>query len=180
MSSVTKRGAVKPTLNITPLIDVVFLLIVFFLLVNNIVTEENPELKLPELEKPETRQVAAENRLVINIVPKESWDGEPGPGTPVEQVLQRGGEAELVAVGYEEFMVDDPDYLSDFREHMANLINAKKGKGELRFIFRVDATIYYFQVVPVMDALQSAMADAGLDPEKGETLIDIVAYMPQD
>jgi hypothetical protein len=63
---------------------------------------------------------------------------------------------------------------------MEQAINARRAKGDLRFIFRVDATIYYHHVVPVMDALQSAMADAGLDPEKGETLIDIVAYMPQD
>ncbi len=180
MSNVTKRGAVKPTLNITPLIDVVFLLIVFFLLVNNIVTDEAPPLKLPDLEKPETRQVAEENRLVINIVPKEMWEGDPGPGTPVGQVLGRQGEAESVKVGGRTFPVDDPEYLTNFREFMEQAINARRAKGDLRFIFRVDATIYYYQVVPVMDALQSAMADAGLDPEKGETLIDIVAYMPKD
>ena len=31
-----------------------------------------------------------------------------------------------------------------------------------------------------MDALQNAMIDAGLDPDQGETQIDIVTYMPQD
>ena len=31
-----------------------------------------------------------------------------------------------------------------------------------------------------MDMLQNAMVEAGLDPTKGETMLDIVAYMPQD
>lgn len=180
MSAVTKRGAVKPTLNITPLIDVVFLLIVFFLLVNNIVTDEVPPLKLPDLEKPETRQVAEENRVIVNIVPMDEWDGEPGPGSSVGAVLARGGQAKYVKVGPVSFDLEVEGSIDEFRAHMVKVINTRRARGDLRFLFRVDATIYYSQVLPVMDALQNAMIEAGLDPAEGETMLDIVAYMPQD
>jgi len=180
MSNVTKRGAVKPTLNITPLIDVVFLLIVFFLLVNNIVTDEVPELKLPSLEKPETRQNADENRIIVNLIPEDEWEGDPGPGSPVGAVLARRGTAKYIRVTGQSFDVQDPDSLAAFRDHMVKVIGNRRGAGDLRFLFRVDATIYYKDVIPVMDMLQNAMVEAGLDPEKGETMLDIVAYMPQD
>ena len=179
MSNVTKRGAVKPTLNITPLIDVVFLLIVFFLLVNNIVTDEVPELKLPELEKPETRQNADENRIIINIIPEDAWEGDPGPGSETGAVLARRGTAKHIRVTGVGFDVQDPDSLMAFRDHMVKVIGIRRGAGNLKFLLRVDATIYYSQVLPVMELLQAAMIDAELDPTKGETMIDIVAYMPQ-
>ncbi|XAL98652.1 biopolymer transporter ExbD [Phycisphaeraceae bacterium D3-23] len=175
-SNVTKRGAVKPTLNITPLIDVVFLLIVFFLLVNNIVTDENPDMKLPEVEKPETIQVVSENRLIISLIPDEEWEGEPGPGSPVEHVLQRGGKAKAISLAGVEYAMDDPDRIQAFRDKLVDLIRLRHPRGGLRFLFRVDATIYYREVLPVMAIMLEAMFECGL--EKGETLIDIVAYMP--
>ena len=36
----------------TPMIDIVFQLIVFFMLVNNIISDENAVMIVPELEKP--------------------------------------------------------------------------------------------------------------------------------
>lgn len=178
MSNVTRRGSVKPSLNITPLIDVVFLLIVFFLLVNRIVTDENPELKLPDLEEPVTIQAVADNRLIISIVPKEEWDGEPGPGSVEGEVLARGGDARFVTIGGKKFDLEVSGSLDEFHDFMVDLINQRRERGDLRFLFRVDATVYYYQVVPVMDMLQTAMVNGGLDASKGETMIDIVAYMP--
>ncbi|MFI4859811.1 MAG: ExbD/TolR family protein [Phycisphaerales bacterium JB063] len=175
-SNVTKRGPVKPALNITPLIDVVFLLIVFFLLVNNIVTDENPNMKLPEVDKPETIQVVSENRLIISVLPEEEWEGEPGPGSPVDQVLQRGGKAKAISLGGATYPMDDPEQIQAFRDALVAAIQRRHPRGDLRFLFRVDATIYYREVLPVMAIMLEAMFECGL--EKGETLIDIVAYMP--
>ena len=76
MSQVTKRGAVEPTLNITPLIDVVFLLIVFFMLVMPIVRDENPELQLPDLDRPNVYPPEGERKVTVNIVPEAEFDDE--------------------------------------------------------------------------------------------------------
>ena len=71
MSKVTQRGAVAPTMNITPLIDVVFLLIIFFMLVNNITSEEVVEMQLAELEESKAREIGEMERVVVNIAPQE-------------------------------------------------------------------------------------------------------------
>ena len=47
MSSVFKRGNAKIEANLTPMIDVTFLLIVFFVLVSQIVEVENVPMSLP-------------------------------------------------------------------------------------------------------------------------------------
>ncbi len=68
-SQVHKRGPVSPTLNLTPLIDVTFLLIIFFMLVNNIITEESVLMHVPELDNPQTQPFDSEYRLTINLAP---------------------------------------------------------------------------------------------------------------
>ena len=47
MSSIFRRGPAQAQANITPMIDVVFLLIVFFVLVSQIVDLESVDLDLP-------------------------------------------------------------------------------------------------------------------------------------
>ena len=59
MSRIHKRGTAELHANLTPMIDVTFLLIVFFVLVSQIVEVENVELKLPELEETAHRDVLA-------------------------------------------------------------------------------------------------------------------------
>ena len=66
MSIVIKRGPRAPQMNMTPLIDVVFQLILFFMLVNNIVAEESIQMIVPLLEDPETQQLGDVHRIVIS------------------------------------------------------------------------------------------------------------------
>ena len=54
MSRAFRRGRTDVQANLTPMIDVTFLLIVFFVLVSQIVEVENVDLLLPELEDPAT------------------------------------------------------------------------------------------------------------------------------
>ena len=61
-SQVFKRGPVTPQMNITPLIDVVFLLIIFFMLVTNIIAEEAVEMIVPQLDDPVTRELGNVDR----------------------------------------------------------------------------------------------------------------------
>ncbi len=186
MSHVTRRGPVKPSLNITPLIDVVFLLIVFFMIVNNIVTDEVPELQLPELLDPQTSTPEGEGRVIVNIVPLQAYEPDKesgrkvGPGNPELQVLSRGGEVKAVTIGKNEWVITEEGAMKEFQEFAALSIRTrfeKNGKPPI-IMLRADAGVYYGQVLPIMNTLQQAMADA-LEPElAAETPIQLVAYMP--
>ena len=175
MSQVTRRGAVKPQLNITPLIDVVFLLIVFFMIVNNIVTDEVPELQLPDLVDPETHQPEGESRVIVNIIPVQEFEpaGENakfGPGKSEAQVLSRRGEVRAVSIGNREWDVKDGEAMKERFD----------GRQPPMIMLRADAAVYYNQTLSIMAILQQAMAD-GLGAEvAAATPIHLVAYMPQD
>ena len=55
--------------NLTPMIDVTFLLIIFFVLVSQIVEVENVDLGLPSPEDPASQLAGEQQRVVINVVP---------------------------------------------------------------------------------------------------------------
>ncbi len=69
MSTIFRRGKAELNANLTPMIDVTFLLIVFFVLVSQIVEVENVEMALPELPDPATVLPGEEQRAVINVLP---------------------------------------------------------------------------------------------------------------
>ena len=71
MSTIYKRGNAEISANLTPMIDVTFLLIVFFVLVSQIVEVENVEMELPKPTEPLTEKLGEEQRAVINVVPEE-------------------------------------------------------------------------------------------------------------
>jgi len=58
--------------NLTPLIDVVFLLIVFFVLVSRIVDEDRPRLDLPSPWPPASMVPAAGPKVIVSVLPGES------------------------------------------------------------------------------------------------------------
>ena len=182
MSQVTKRGAVKPALNITPLIDVVFLLIVFFMLVMNIVSDENPELQLPDLDRPNVYPPEGERKVTINIVPESPFDGEFGPGKSTGEVLSRPGQAEFVQIANSKWKLGEEDAMVDFREKLKGMIQARMAGPDKPPIIqlRVDAAVYYAQVLPVMTNLQLAMAEALGGDLAAATPVHLVAYQGID
>jgi len=175
-SQVTKRGPVKPSLNITPLIDVVFLLIVFFMLVQKIQQDDMPPLQLPDIEETLAAEVKSENKLVVNIIPEAPFEGELGPGAEIGEVLLRSPEAAAVVFGQREYPVDDADAMIAFRENFAAVIGERMKSGEIVFILRADAAIRYSAVMPVIAVMQGSMTDAKLEAELGAGTINIVAY----
>ncbi len=64
------RGPARIAPNLTPMVDMVFLLIVFFVLVAQINTVERFELTLPNVAEAESNPIGPEGRLVINVVPR--------------------------------------------------------------------------------------------------------------
>jgi biopolymer transport protein ExbD len=181
MSQVTKRGAVEPALNITPLIDVVFLLIVFFMLVNNIVTDEVPKVQLPDLDDPNVFPPEGDRRVIVNIVPEQEYDGEFGPGNSTTEVLSRVGQAKFVQIGGRKWELGQEDAMEDFRTTLEQVIRARTvGDTPPNIMLRVDAAVYYAQVLPVMTNLQLAMAEALGGDLAAATPVHLVAYKGKD
>ncbi len=69
MSMLFQRGQARIEANMTPMIDMTFLLIVFFVLVSEIVDLESVEMSLPRPREPASELASDESRAVINVVP---------------------------------------------------------------------------------------------------------------
>jgi len=162
MSQVIQRGPASPGMNITPLIDVVFLLIIFFMLVNNIVSEESVKMILPTVENPKTRELGEVDRIVVNIAPEPFTDAGRS-----ESPLSHTGTPRYVKVGTgtnSRFEVGDLPGITDA------LKAAKANNPEVEVLLRVDGAMYYEAVQPIMAAVSSA----------GIETINLVAYMPEE
>ena len=156
-SQVHQRGATAPEMNITPLIDVVFQLIIFFMLVNNIVSREVVEMVVPSLEEPKTKQMAEENRVIVSVAPRE-FSGNARSPDP----LMFSGTAQYVQVGSQEFP------MSQLSQVTNELKRIRSQRPDVKVILRADTALYYEEVQPVM----AAVTGAGIET------VDLVAYMP--
>ena len=162
MSKVTERGAVTPTMNITPLIDVVFLLIIFFMLVNNIVTEEVVEMELSQLDGSKAREIGELNRVVVNIAPQDfSRDGRQ------EAPLEHVGTPAYVKVGTGS---NSRFELGDIEGITGRLREVQATNPEVEVLLRADAAIFYNEVRPIMNAVTAA----------GIETVNLVAYRPEE
>ncbi len=157
-SRIFQRGPTKPQMNITPLIDVVFLLIIFFMLVNNIITEQSVEMIVPQLDEPTTREMDEAGRLIVNIAPAEYAFKE-----RKDDPLMFEGEARFIRVGLQTFAADDLEGVT------AALTQAKSENPDIQVVLRSDGALYYGVVQPVMGAITRA----GIDK------VNLVAYMPE-
>lgn len=69
MSAVHKRGFAEVQGNLTPMIDMTFLLIVFFVLVSRIVDREAAEMNLPQPSHSVAEKPGDERRVIVNVLP---------------------------------------------------------------------------------------------------------------
>ncbi len=134
MSATCKRGPARIEANLTPLIDVTFLLIVFFVLVSQIVELENVDLDLPAPTDPVSELAGDEQRAVVNIVPK--------PGGDVLE-YRLGGKSYGA----------DRDGLAAITARLASMYQNNPG---LSVNLRADASTHYRWVEPVMQAVSTA------------------------
>ncbi len=88
-----RRGFPGIASDMTPLIDVVFLLIVFFVLVSRIVDEDRPRLDLPSPEPAASRTPEAGPRAIVNVLDDQetvlSLDGRQWRGDQAVGSLQK-------------------------------------------------------------------------------------------
>ncbi len=157
-SKVFHRGPTRPQMNITPLIDVVFLLIIFFMLVNNIITEQSVQMIVPQLEEPTTRELDEKGRLIVNIAPADYVYKE-----RIDDPLLFDGEPRFIRVGLQTFEPGDLEGVTDA------LVEARGNNPDLEVVLRSDGALYYGVVQPVMGAITRA----GIDK------VNLVAYMPE-
>ena len=153
-----RHNPVKPEMNMTPLIDVTFLLIVFFMLVNNIVASESVPLLPPKLEDPTTRDLGDVDKIVVSLVPLP-FDGSDRADDP----LNHPGAAQHLRMGLERFELDQ---LAAFTDRL----RARRAEApETSVLLRADAAAHYREVEPVMTAITNA----------GIGTVHLVAQMPQ-
>lgn len=158
MSKVFKRGPAVASMNMTPMIDVTFQLIIFFMLVNNIIGEEAVEMIVPKLDDPKTYEMGEKDRVTVNVAP-QSYDAARKVGD-----LNIPGEAASVKVGLMNYGLDEMEAVTEA------LRQAKAQNEKVEVLLRADSGLYYDEVQPVMQAITSA----------GIVKVNIVAYMPED
>lgn len=124
--------------NLTPMIDVTFLLIVFFVLVSQIVEVENVPMELPAPVDPPTEHAGDEQRVVINVIP--------GPD----------GRADGWRFGS---IVHTPD-ADGLAQITARLSDAFSANPHVQVNLRADRRTRYEDVEPVMRAVGDAARTA--------------------
>lgn len=126
-----KTQSVTPQMNMTPLIDVTFQLIIFFMLVSNLIGHEALPMRVPVLEDPQTRQLGQSDRVVVNVLPSDSgmiW----------------------VHVGLTRISGTDPVAIRETLKAMV-LKNA-----DLEVVLRAERSLAFTQVQPVITAIRQA------------------------
>ena len=134
MPKLSHRKMAPVELNLTSMLDVIFLLIIFFLLVSNMSTAELPKLEPPEPESSQAREPQERSRVVINIIPPES----------------RNGTVQRVRVGQEDIAPGNFGRLTQM------LQTEKLENPNVEVDLRADLSIHYKEVQPVMNAITSA------------------------
>jgi biopolymer transport protein ExbD len=163
-----RHRAAPVRVNMTPMIDVTFQLIIFFMLVNTIIAEESIELIVPKVSQPQTKLLDDEDRLTINVAQESPilQGGVEGAlkRYDTENALDWSGMTAMVKVGMEQYN------LSTLNEMTASLKAFREKKPNIHILLRADAALHYEQVQPVMEHITMA----------GIETIKVVAYMPKE
>jgi len=151
-SRIHSRGPGSFEANMTPLIDMAFLLIVFFVLVSQVASAEFVQLELPRpasdaAQRPDDRQ-----RIVLNVVPA------------------RDGGAAGYRLGKREFAPDR----EGLRDLVAALARAMKGQPGVEVNIRADRATAYSWVRPAMDAVADGLAESGIDRSRARVRLVVL------
>lgn len=130
---------VKTGANLTPMIDMTFLLVVFFILVSRITSVEQVPLELPSPINPAANPAPEAPRIVVNVPADE--EGRPMGAMFDQRVYSL-----------------DPSGLGELANTVAGRLESIP---ELQVNLRADRRLRYDVVEPVMDALARAGGLAG-------------------
>ena len=138
--------------NLTPMIDVTFLLIVFFVLVSQIVEVENVELDLPRPRDPASELAGEQQRIVINVLP--------GPD----------GEVSGYRMSNRFYAADTPGMAG----LSAGLAERYRENPALNVNLRADRSTHYRWIEPLFRAVSTAARLSGRDDVKGRVNLVVV------
>jgi len=171
MSQVHQKGPVKPEMNITPLIDVVFLLIIFFMLVNKIVAEENVPMIVPKLTEPQTEPLGEKARVVVNLVPKDAFIRNkevPVEGSGIASAIKIGAVKQFPLIpGKDGAPVDKQASLDAARGVLEEAVEANEN---ITVVLRADASLKFAEVQQVLNVVMAA----------GVRSLDMAAFREND
>ena len=120
--------------NMTPMIDVVFLLIIFFMVVSKFASAEHVPMELPQPERSQARQVKLRDRVIINCQAAET------PAGP--QVLYRVGP-------------NPPEVLEQISSRLARAQAAARAEGrELIVVLRADRRLPFAEVRAALEVVR--------------------------
>jgi biopolymer transport protein ExbD len=139
MSALGRQDRSQVQANLTPMIDVTFLLIVFFVLVSQIVEVENVDLDLPAPREPASVLPGEESRVVINVLP-----GAAGKASG----YRMGGR--IYPAGTRGIKALTEGLASRYRENPGLSVN-----------LRADRTTQYLWIEPVFQAVSAAARLSG-------------------
>jgi len=136
-----KRKYQNVELNLTSMMDVIFLLIIFFILVTNFAAADLPDLEVPKPDQSKARE-SREGTRVINVVPIE----------------ERPREAAHVLMAGKKYDPTNGEAITAFLKR-----EMEARGGNLTVDLRADARLEFDQVQPVMMAVTEAgIADVNL------------------
>ncbi|MAI67449.1 MAG: hypothetical protein CMJ26_06200 [Phycisphaerae bacterium] len=115
--------------NLTPMIDVTFLLIVFFVVVSQIVDRDAVSMDLPSPENAAASVAEMQERVVVNIVPSD------------------GGAVQRVVVGRHEISIDSLDELTA-------IVKTRLQGGASEVYLRADRATRYMVIHKAIEAIR--------------------------
>ena len=140
MSRIHKRGAARIEANLTPMIDMTFLLVVFFVLVSTISEVESVEMQLPDPNPSASTPPSDEPRTVINVIP--GLDGE------AQSYRLNGFDLPL-----------GPSGIDEMRWRITELFIANP---ELQINLRADRRTEHRYIAPILQGITDAATQAGV------------------
>lgn len=137
MSLLHARGPARIDANMTPLIDLAFLLIVFFILVARMGGEQLPPVSLPEPRHAATTSAGSRPRLAVNVI--------------------ANGDQTILSIGAKKFSDDESG-----RRALADAIAQRiRRDPTLPVDIRADRSLRYDKVEPALRAIAQAASQAG-------------------
>ncbi|MEM8836086.1 MAG: biopolymer transporter ExbD [Planctomycetota bacterium] len=131
-----QREPAQVRANLTPMIDVVFLLIIFFLLVAQISRTRRVELDLPEIREAQAGEASRDQQVIINVVP----------------LSQSLGAGDSYRVGLRSFGRDG----ASLERLTTELRRSLERQPETSLLLRADRTESYERVHPAIKAARAA------------------------
>jgi biopolymer transport protein ExbD len=151
ITSVYRRRPTTGEVNLTPLVDVTFQLIIFFILAGTLASQDRVDLDVPTLAgTADLADLNLPHKTVIHVAP------HPADRRAVDQALR--GPAAYWQVGSVRLAAGDTAGLTEelIRARAAFRRRRGAGEGEFQVEVRGDRSVWYSQVEPVLVSVAEA------------------------